>query len=146
MMDFQSYLLDNQIHSLMMRQDHVPSVSHAVAHACLPQISSPAPITTSVSGRTAFAAKDQHAVIPAGQLAMQLPAVAVEGLTDEELSDSGGEGMYRERDEFVVRNEDIETLKVLKYGFNASFLLCSKTHLKIHLKLLIRIDSYNKLC
>uniref|UniRef100_A0A3B3D2L8 Glutamine and serine rich 1 n=2 Tax=Oryzias melastigma TaxID=30732 RepID=A0A3B3D2L8_ORYME len=102
---------DNQIHSLMMRQDHVPSVSHAVAHACLPQISSPAPVTTSVSGRTAFAAKDQHAVTPTGQLAMQLPAVAVEGLTDEELSDSGGEGMYRERDEFVVRNEDIETLK-----------------------------------
>uniref|UniRef100_A0A3P9H4R0 Glutamine and serine rich 1 n=1 Tax=Oryzias latipes TaxID=8090 RepID=A0A3P9H4R0_ORYLA len=103
---------DNQIHCLMIRQDQVPSVSRAVAHACLPLIVSQAPIAASVSERTAIVTKDQHAVTPSGQLAMQLLAVAVEGLTDEELSDSGGEGMYRERDEFVVRNEDIETLKV----------------------------------
>ncbi|NXL55414.1 QSER1 protein, partial [Chordeiles acutipennis] len=38
--------------------------------------------------------------------------VAIEGCTDEENTDSGGEGMYRERDEFVVKIEDIETLKV----------------------------------
>ncbi|XP_051953441.1 glutamine and serine-rich protein 1-like [Xyrauchen texanus] len=51
------------------------------------------------------------------KLAMQLTTVAIEGLTDEELSDSGGEGMYRERDEFVVKNEDIERLKItLKAG------------------------------
>ncbi|XP_030622219.1 glutamine and serine-rich protein 1 [Chanos chanos] len=51
------------------------------------------------------------------QLAVQLSTVAIEGLTDEELSDSGGEGMYRERDEFVVKNEDIEGLKItLKTG------------------------------
>ncbi|XP_063044568.1 glutamine and serine-rich protein 1 [Engraulis encrasicolus] len=51
------------------------------------------------------------------KLAAQLGTVAIEGLTDEELSDSGGEGMYRERDEFVVKNEDIESLKVtLKTG------------------------------
>lgn len=53
--------------------------------------------------------------VPPDQLAVQLVTVAIEGLTDEELSDSGGEGMYRERDEFVVKNEDIESLKVSSY-------------------------------
>lgn len=57
-------------------------------------------------------AKEESKETPPGQLAVQLMSVAIEGLTDEELSDSGGEGMYRERDEFVVRNEDIENLKV----------------------------------
>lgn len=50
--------------------------------------------------------------VPPDKLAAQLNSVAIEGLMDEELSDSGGEGMYRERDEFVVRNEDIERLEV----------------------------------
>lgn len=59
-----------------------------------------------------FAAKEEYKETPPGQMAVQLTSVAIEGLTDEELSDSGGEGMYRERDEFVVRNEDIEILKV----------------------------------
>ncbi|XP_026769559.3 glutamine and serine-rich protein 1 [Pangasianodon hypophthalmus] len=55
--------------------------------------------------------------IPANKLAVCLTTVAIEGLTDEELSDSGEEGMYRERDEFVVKNEDIESLQVtLKAG------------------------------
>lgn len=55
--------------------------------------------------------------VPSDKLATQLGSVAIEGLTDEELSDSGGEGMYRERDEFVVKNEDIDSLKVtLKTG------------------------------
>uniref|UniRef100_A0A3Q1GXB3 DUF4211 domain-containing protein n=1 Tax=Anabas testudineus TaxID=64144 RepID=A0A3Q1GXB3_ANATE len=68
--------------------------------------------TNTVSGGTAFAAKEESKDTSPGQLAVQLMSVAIEGLTDEELSDSGGEGMYRERDEFVVRNEDIESLKV----------------------------------
>ncbi|KAJ8416254.1 hypothetical protein AAFF_G00382760 [Aldrovandia affinis] len=56
--------------------------------------------------------------VPPDQLALQLISVAIEGLTDEDLSDSGGEGMYRERDEFVVKNEDIECLKMtLKAGW-----------------------------
>lgn len=38
--------------------------------------------------------------------------IAVEGSTDEEDIESGGEGMYRERDEFVVKIEDIKALKV----------------------------------
>lgn len=50
--------------------------------------------------------------MPANKLAVSLTTVAIEGLTDEELSDSGEEGMYRERDEFVVKNEDIESLQV----------------------------------
>ncbi|KAL1256336.1 hypothetical protein QQF64_011881, partial [Cirrhinus molitorella] len=50
--------------------------------------------------------------VPPDKLAVQLSSVAIEGLLDEELSDSGGEGMYRERDEFVVRNEDIERLEI----------------------------------
>lgn len=50
--------------------------------------------------------------IPSNKLAVCLTTVAIEGLTDEELSDSGEEGMYRERDEFVVKNEDIENLQV----------------------------------
>ncbi|XP_060779414.1 glutamine and serine-rich protein 1 isoform X2 [Neoarius graeffei] len=51
--------------------------------------------------------------IPPNKLAVCLTTVAIEGLTDEELSDSGEEGMYRERDEFVVKNEDIESLQVM---------------------------------
>ncbi|NXH74497.1 QSER1 protein, partial [Hydrobates tethys] len=46
------------------------------------------------------------------QLAKIQATVGIEGCTDEENTDSGGEGMYRERDEFVVKIEDIETLKV----------------------------------
>ncbi|XP_078405580.1 glutamine and serine-rich protein 1 isoform X2 [Cetorhinus maximus] len=38
--------------------------------------------------------------------------LAVEGSTDEDDIESGGEGMYRERDEFVVKIEDIKALKV----------------------------------
>ncbi|KAM3919910.1 glutamine and serine-rich protein 1 isoform 1-T1 [Leptodactylus fuscus] len=37
--------------------------------------------------------------------------VALEGFTDEEGTESGGEGIYRERDEFVVKIEDIDLLK-----------------------------------
>uniref|UniRef100_A0A8D0H419 Glutamine and serine rich 1 n=1 Tax=Sphenodon punctatus TaxID=8508 RepID=A0A8D0H419_SPHPU len=46
------------------------------------------------------------------KLAKIQATVAIEGCTDEESIDSGGEGMYRERDEFVVKIEDIDTLKV----------------------------------
>ena len=78
----------------------------------MPQLATPTQTTSAITGATAFPAKDNSKEIPPGQLAVQLMSVAIEGLTDEELSDSGGEGMYRERDEFVVRNEDIENLKV----------------------------------
>ncbi|XP_075568225.1 glutamine and serine-rich protein 1 isoform X1 [Pelecanus crispus] len=54
----------------------------------------------------------QQDAVTSDQLAKIQAAVAVEGWTDEEDMDSGGEGMYRERDEFVVKIEDIEMLKV----------------------------------
>ncbi|XP_065539307.1 glutamine and serine-rich protein 1 isoform X3 [Lathamus discolor] len=54
----------------------------------------------------------QQDAVTSDQLAKTQATVAIEGCTDEENMDSGGEGMYRERDEFVVKIEDIETLKV----------------------------------
>ncbi|XP_038162626.1 glutamine and serine-rich protein 1 [Cyprinodon tularosa] len=72
----------------------------------LPPVSTPAPVgpvpvasaPTTVSGGKEFLTKET--------------TVAIEGLTEGEPSDSEGEGMYRERDEFVIKNEDIETFKV----------------------------------
>ncbi|KAF6334058.1 glutamine and serine rich 1 [Rhinolophus ferrumequinum] len=54
---------------------------------------------------------------PSDQPAKGQDTVAIEGFTDEENIESGGEGQYRERDEFVVKIEDIETFKeALKTG------------------------------
>ncbi|KAH0620856.1 hypothetical protein JD844_021702 [Phrynosoma platyrhinos] len=51
------------------------------------------------------------------QIAKNQATVAIEGCTEDDNGDSGGEGMYRERDEFVVKIEDIELLKAaLKTG------------------------------
>lgn len=51
------------------------------------------------------------------QLAKIQTTAAIEGHIEDENGDSGGEGMYRERDEFVVKIEDIESLKAaLKAG------------------------------
>lgn len=98
---------DNQLPVPLMK----PELVRSGTKGCLPQIRSPPPASSIISGGTASAAKDEPKDNPA-QLAVRLKTVAIEGLTDEELSDSGGEGMYRERDEFVVRNEDIDILKV----------------------------------
>lgn len=95
-----------------MKPDYVPTMPHTVTETCLPQVAPPTQTTNTVSARTVFVAKEEFKETPSSQLAVQLMSVAIEGLTDEELSDSGGEGMYRERDEFVVRNEDIDILKV----------------------------------
>nr|XP_035118198.2 glutamine and serine-rich protein 1 isoform X2 [Callithrix jacchus] len=55
--------------------------------------------------------------LPSDQFAKGQDTVAIEGFTDEENEESGGEGQYRERDEFVVKIEDIETFKeALKTG------------------------------
>nr|XP_054518172.1 glutamine and serine-rich protein 1 isoform X3 [Pan troglodytes] len=55
--------------------------------------------------------------LPSDQFAKGQDTVAIEGFTDEEDTESGGEGQYRERDEFVVKTEDIETFKeALKTG------------------------------
>ncbi|XP_074469638.1 glutamine and serine-rich protein 1 [Sebastes fasciatus] len=103
---------DNQIPGSMMKPDPIPTMLHTVTETCLPRVATPTQTTNAVSLGTVFVAKEESKETPPGQLAVQLTSVAIEGLTDEELSDSGGEGMYRERDEFVVRNEDIENLKV----------------------------------
>lgn len=95
-----------------MKPDQVASVTRAVTGTGLPRAAVPTPTANAASGGTALAAGEESRKTAAGQPAAQLMSVAIEGLTDEELSDSGGEGMYRERDEFVVRNEDIENLKV----------------------------------
>ncbi|XP_073318312.1 proline-rich protein 12 [Pagrus major] len=45
-------------------------------------------------------------------LAKKQADAAIAGESEEEDSESGGEGIFRERDEFVVRSEDIGTLKM----------------------------------
>ncbi|KAE8283702.1 Proline-rich protein 12 [Larimichthys crocea] len=45
-------------------------------------------------------------------LAKKQANAAIAGESEEEDSESGGEGIFRERDEFVVRTEDIGTLKM----------------------------------
>lgn len=116
LLNFFSYVFnlssDNQIQVLMVKPNQISPASHTVTETCLPQAVTPTLPQTTISGGTPFLDKDDCKETPPGQLALQLISVAIGGLTDEELSDSGGEGMYRERDEFVVRNEDIENLKV----------------------------------
>uniref|UniRef100_A0A8D0GU48 Proline rich 12 n=1 Tax=Sphenodon punctatus TaxID=8508 RepID=A0A8D0GU48_SPHPU len=45
-------------------------------------------------------------------LAKKQETAAICGETDEEETESGGEGIFRERDEFVIRVEDIQALKM----------------------------------
>ncbi|MEQ2221507.1 hypothetical protein ILYODFUR_016611 [Ilyodon furcidens] len=106
---------DNQIQVSVMKPVQLPTIPLTITQIYLPPVPAPvpvAPVPTTVSAGKEFVTKEKLKEMPSGQLAMQLMSVALEGLTDEEPSDSGGEGMYRERDEFVVRNEDIETFKV----------------------------------
>ncbi|CAJ1048828.1 glutamine and serine-rich protein 1 isoform X2 [Xyrichtys novacula] len=103
---------ENQIPASVMKPNQVPTVPLTITETRLLQVATPVQTTNAVSRGTTFVAKEESKETPPGQLAVRLVSVAIGGLTDEELSDSGGEGMYRERDEFVVRNEDIENLKV----------------------------------
>ncbi|XP_068595140.1 glutamine and serine-rich protein 1 [Brachionichthys hirsutus] len=102
---------DNQMPGSMVKPGQVPAMQHSVPKACLLQVISTSAINA-VSEGADFGGKEESKETVQCQLAVQLMNVAMEGLTDEELSDSGGEGMYRERDEFVVRIEDIEILKM----------------------------------
>ncbi|XP_077418957.1 glutamine and serine-rich protein 1 [Vanacampus margaritifer] len=104
---------DNHVPSMVPKPAPVPTVPLSLTDTRLALIPTAAAAQkpTAVTAVTASAIKQEPDATPPGQVAVQLLSVAIEGLTDEELSDSGGEGMYRERDEFVVRNEDIETLK-----------------------------------
>lgn len=107
---------DNQLPVSLLKPEQLPTVVNTVTKGSLPQIVTPPQAINVVSGGTSLAAKDEPEDNLPVQLAVRLNTVAIEGLTDEELSDSGGEGMYRERDEFVVRNEDIDILKVCTCG------------------------------
>ncbi|XP_061670525.1 glutamine and serine-rich protein 1 [Syngnathoides biaculeatus] len=102
---------DNHIPSMVLKPVQVPSMPLTITETCLQLISTAAQTPTTVAIVAPSVTSQEPKAAPPGQLAVQLASVAIEGLTDEELSDSGGEGMYRERDEFVVRNDDIETLK-----------------------------------
>lgn len=122
---------DNQLPVSLMKPEPLPTVLHTVTKGCLPQITTPPQAISIISGGTSFAAKDEPKDNLPVLLAVRLHTVAIEGLTDEELSDSGGEGMYRERDEFVVRNEDIDILKVhaeTRYAANDSSYLSKWTN------------------
>ncbi|NXL83268.1 QSER1 protein, partial [Alectura lathami] len=74
----------------------------------------PAPVVSALekTGSADSMKVAQQDIQASDQLAKMQATVAIEGGTDEENTDSGGEGMYRERDEFVVKIEDIETLKL----------------------------------
>ena len=116
----------------MMKQDQAPSMPQAISETRVARATAPpkAITTTNASsgGKRSPVSEGLKDSLP-GQLALQLTGVAIEGLTDEELSDSGGEGMYRERDEFVVRNEDIENLKVRRG--KCRFCSCAQGHTMI---------------
>ncbi|XP_033840492.1 glutamine and serine-rich protein 1 [Periophthalmus magnuspinnatus] len=103
--------IDNRISNPMLKPEQPVMVPVTITAICLPQMPAPSQQIKSAMRQTAVVAEKPSVTAPS-QLAVQLMSVALEGLTDDELSDSGGEGMYRERDEFVVRNEDIEMLKV----------------------------------
>ncbi|XP_077568725.1 glutamine and serine-rich protein 1 isoform X2 [Stigmatopora nigra] len=102
---------DNHIPPMMLKPVEVPALPLNITDTHLPLIPTTAQTSTTITPVTTSATRQEPKATPPDQLAAQLLCVAIEGLTDEELSDSGGEGMYRERDEFVVRNEEIETLK-----------------------------------
>ncbi|KAL4641988.1 glutamine and serine-rich protein 1 isoform X1 [Arapaima gigas] len=98
---------ENKIPGETVKSEKSPSVPLPV-HVAQDQ-----PVTATAEPSVQDLLKD----VQLDQLAVQLTSVAIEGLTDEDLSDSGGEGMYRGRDEFVVKIEDIECLKMtLKAG------------------------------
>ncbi|CAB1339018.1 unnamed protein product [Coregonus sp. 'balchen'] len=108
---------DNRLSSSLLKPDQAPSMPHSSSKAQEQQRAAPKESSAAGSSSSATGSSGQEGAKPAppGQLAVQLTSVAIEGLTDEELSDSGGEGMYRERDEFVVKNEDTGSLKYLGY-------------------------------
>lgn len=102
----------NMVSTPIMKPERQLMVPVTITAICLPQFPPPSQQTRSTMRESPVVTTKKSSLVTPPQAAVQLPTVALEGLTDDELSDSGGEGMYRERDEFVVRNEDIESLKV----------------------------------
>uniref|UniRef100_A0A673ARV9 Proline rich 12a n=1 Tax=Sphaeramia orbicularis TaxID=375764 RepID=A0A673ARV9_9TELE len=83
-----------------------------------PQTSSPPPSTTQKdspmpSPESPASPEERPAPkITSLHLAQKQEDAAIVGESEEDESESGGEGIFRERDEFVVRVEDIRTLKL----------------------------------
>lgn len=102
----------NRVSTPVLKPEQQLMVPVTITAICLPQLPAPSQQTRSAMRETPVVTAEKSSKATPSQAAIQLPSVALEGLTDDELSDSGGEGMYRERDEFVVRKEDIESLKV----------------------------------
>ncbi|XP_043938529.1 proline-rich protein 12-like isoform X2 [Protopterus annectens] len=75
---------------------------------------SPSPQETSFEETLEQASPDQEEQEDSQplHLAKKQETAAICGETDEEDVESGGEGIFRERDEFVVRVEDIKSLKL----------------------------------
>ncbi|XP_040835993.1 glutamine and serine-rich protein 1 isoform X1 [Ochotona curzoniae] len=93
-----------------------PSSSATVKQDCLHSTSSA--INTLENANPAEPSKSiERDGLPSDQFAKGQDAVAIQGFTDDENAESGGEGQYRERDEFVVKIEDIDAFKeALKTG------------------------------
>lgn len=102
----------NRVSTPLLKPEQQLMVPVTITAICLPQFPASTQQTRSAMRETPVVTAEKSSLATPSQVAVQLPSVALEGLTDDELSDSGGEGMYRERDEFVVRNEDIDSLKV----------------------------------
>lgn len=102
----------NRVSTPLLKPEQPLIVPVTITAICLPQFPASSQQTRSTMRETPVVTAEKSSLATPSQAAVQLPSVALEGLTDDDLSDSGGEGMYRERDEFVVRNEDIDSLKV----------------------------------
>ncbi|XP_015687041.1 glutamine and serine-rich protein 1 [Protobothrops mucrosquamatus] len=93
------------------------TVSQAITNTAVKKEGSQMTVTMAdAQVKTCIAQFEMESVVT-DQLAKPQALVAVEGYTEDDHGDSEGEGIYRERDEFVVKIEDIEALKAaLKRG------------------------------
>lgn len=76
-----------------------------------PSSLSPPPVQESIAEPASPEEPPTPQILPL-HLAQKQSGAAIVGETDEDESESGGEGIFRERDEFVVRIEDIRSLKL----------------------------------
>ncbi|XP_051904103.1 proline-rich protein 12-like isoform X2 [Hippocampus zosterae] len=87
-------------------QDQEPEAEPASPSS--PSSSSPSPSCSPPTPEEAPAARRLAAL----HLAKKQADAAVAGQSEDDDSESGGEGIFRERDEFVIRTEDVGTLKM----------------------------------
>uniref|UniRef100_A0A3P8SPF1 Proline rich 12 n=1 Tax=Amphiprion percula TaxID=161767 RepID=A0A3P8SPF1_AMPPE len=105
-----------------------PASSSSPSHSPLPPLSLPSPLPVPEEQREdsqppspspmpspespASPEEPPAPKITSLHLAQKQEDAAIVGESEEDESESGGEGIFRERDEFVVRVEDIRTLKL----------------------------------